>query len=312
MIGQRMRRVDRVESRTVAARAAVSRLPGRARTRLAIVAISVAAAVVVAGQRRVACGPAAGTWLDSAGGDTAAAATGGGQAERGAAGRLRVGTFNIHGGKGIDGVRDLERTARSLAGLDVAGLNEVHGAWFWQRADQAELLGRRLEMDWLFAPTEQRWFHYRFGNGLLSGLPVAWWQRIPLPREYGKSYRNLLLAQVEKQGVTIQVVVAHIDRSDDRERAAQLRQAGDLFLALAEPAVLMGDMNSDATDAGIRRLLSVEGVRDPVGEKLRGQTPRRIDWILVRGLEWTDAGIVHEGASDHPHVWVELALPAAR
>jgi endonuclease/exonuclease/phosphatase family metal-dependent hydrolase len=81
------------------------------------------------------------------------------------------------------------------------------------------------------------------------------------------------------------------------------------FLALPEPAVLLGDLNSDANDPLIRGLLSTPGVCDAVGPKPGPNRAERIDWIIARGLRPVDAGIRDNGASDHPLVWAELELP---
>lgn len=275
----------------------LSRPHGRRRIWLWLTVL--AALVLLLADRRVACGPASGGLLEGA-------------IVRSAGEHLRVGTFNIHGGKGLDGRRDLERTASCLEGLDLIALNEVHGPLFWQQEDQAELLGRRLGMQWLFAPTELRWFHYRFGNGVLTDLPVQSWQRIPLPRRHGRSYRNLVLLTTRFQGVALRALVTHIDRSDDRERADHLRAASELFLALDEPAILLGDLNTSADDPIIAQLLATPGVGDPIALSLGSTAPRRIDWILVRGLETVAAGIDDRGASDHHHIWAELRLPGDR
>jgi endonuclease/exonuclease/phosphatase family metal-dependent hydrolase len=221
---------------------------------------------------------------------------------------LRIGTFNIHGGRGTDGELDLDRIAATLRGLDFAGLNEVRGEVISD--DQAATLGQSLGMPWQFAPTEERWLRSQFGNAFLSNLPVGSWQRVPIARRYGKSFRNAVLVRAEHAGKPVNIVVTHIDRSDDREREEQLRTVGDLFLSLATPAILLGDLNTDADESALRRLLETDGVRDPLRDKLGDDAPRRIDWILVRGLETVDAGLVNNGASDHPHVWAELAWPA--
>ncbi len=278
-------------------RAKIARSPLRRRTRLLWIIVPAIVAIAVAvGSQRVPCGGASGTGLRPA-----AVAT------KKMPATLRVATFNIHGGKGTDRVRDLNRTADCLRSFHLIGLNEVHGACLGRSENQAQSLGRALEMDWLFAPTEQRWWHYRFGNGLLSSLPVEHWQRIPLERVHGKSFRNLLVSNIELDGRTVHVVITHIDRSDDRERVEQLRTVAELFLSLAEPAILMGDMNSSAEEPLIRRLLQSPGVRDPVADVLGDQAPPRIDWILTRGLRTVDAGIIETAASDHPCVWAELA-----
>lgn len=222
---------------------------------------------------------------------------------------LRIGTFNIHGAKGLDRQRDLGRIAGELHGMDFVGLNEIHGPFLLERHNQAQLLAGELGKSWLFAPAERRWWHWDYGNGALTSLPVDYWQRIPLPRAYGKGFRNLVLVRTRIGNGPLHVVLTHIDRSDDRERFAQLRFAADLFLALAPPAVLMGDMNSDASDPPMRRLLETPGVVDTMTAVHGDNVPRRIDWILVRGLNVRAAGINDPGPSDHPAVWAEVELP---
>ncbi len=221
---------------------------------------------------------------------------------------IRVGSFNIHGGEGRDGRLDLQRTAACLQGLDLVALNEVYGRFYWESAGQAELLARKLSMPWLFVPAEYRWGHNHFGNGMLCSLPIRSWERIPLPRRYGHSCRNLLLLAAAYRGKTLHVVATHLDRSDDRERSNQFHTVADLFLALAEPAILLGDLNTAGDDALLSELLSQPGVRDPVAEILGDKAPRRIDWLLTRGLDTVDAGLLDNDASDHPCVWAELKL----
>ena len=225
---------------------------------------------------------------------------------------FRVGTFNIHGCKGADGRRDVDRVARCLEGLDFVALNEVHGPWFWQSGDQSAELGRRMGLAWQFAPGTRSWYHYEFGNGFLSGLPVVSWKRIPLEHAADRGYRNAVRVDLRHAGQTIHAVLSHVTRHDDASRERQLRQVIDLFLSLPEPAVLLGDMNSTAEDARIRDLLAVRGVSDPVGDKLGAKSAGRIDWIFTRGLRTVDAGMRDDGASDHPMVWAELVAPEVK
>jgi endonuclease/exonuclease/phosphatase family metal-dependent hydrolase len=253
--------------------------------------------VIWSGTERVPEGPAAGTTFQGESFPSPEATN-----------RIRLATFNIHGGKGLDGVRDLDRIAVELHGMDLVGLNEVHGGEFGEPIDQAEQLGRQLGVSWLFAPTEHRWWRNQFGNGVLTSLKIASWQRVPLPRQYGKSFRNLVLLRLDHATGPINVVVTHLDRSDDRDRTAQLNAAASLFLSLAEPAVLMGDMNTTADDPHLARILKTPGVHDPLAEIMGSSAEKRIDWILVRGCRSIDAGLVNSGASDHPMVWAELEI----
>jgi len=260
--------------------------------------IAVLLSVAWFGPRRADLGPAAGSHLHGESMLT------GEVSEK----RFRVATFNIHRGKGTDDRFDLQRTAKTLEtiGAQLVCLNEVSGGGIWKSENQAERLGELLKQAWLFTPAEQRWWHVRFGNALLSSMPVVGWQQIPLVRGPGKSPRNAVLTIATHQGRRINVLLTHIDRSDDRARAAQLRTVAELFLSLEEPAILMGDMNSRRTDPEIKRLLKHPGVKDPFEQKYGSQTPPSIDWILVRGLKCLDAGMVDRGASDHPMLWAEL------
>jgi endonuclease/exonuclease/phosphatase family metal-dependent hydrolase len=219
---------------------------------------------------------------------------------------LRVASFNIHSGRNAAGEFNLNRIAELLGGYDLVGLNEVRGAYQWQHGDQAEQLGRKLDMPWLFAPTTRRWLRDDFGNGALCSLPIVEWQRIPLAGTRGKGHRNYLHCTLDHQGQSIAVLVTHLDRVQDR--AAQLTSVIDAFLALPAPAIMMGDLNTLADDPQLVRLLSRDDVHDAVAEGLGRQPPQRIDWIFTRGLRGVASGVERNGASDHPLVWAELEL----
>jgi endonuclease/exonuclease/phosphatase family metal-dependent hydrolase len=259
-----------------------------------VIVLAAGGCVLWDGCRGTGTGPAMGTELS-------------GPAPTGEHGReLRIGTFNIHGGIGQSGVRDLDLTANCLRDLDLAGVNEVHGLSLTERRGQAELLGEKLGVAWLFAPTETRWWQPNFGNAALTRLPITYWERLPLPHTRGRGFRNMTLLMVPFDGKTLHVLITHVDRGQDRPM--QLRAVCELFLALAEPAVLMGDLNTDADDPQIRSLLASPGVVDAVGQVLGEKAPRRIDWIFARGLKCLDAGLVDRKASDHPMAWARLEI----
>jgi endonuclease/exonuclease/phosphatase family metal-dependent hydrolase len=222
------------------------------------------------------------------------------------ANRIRLGTYNIHSSRGLDGKIDIERIAANLRGLDFVGLNEVRGRGWLGQSDQAEQLGRRLEADWLFAPTEWRWWHDDFGNGVISRLKVRSWQRIPLPHRNSRSCRNAVLVAADVGGRPLNLLVAHVERDDPQAAVSQLQAVVDLFLSLQPPAVLLGDMNAVRGEPQLRRLLATPGVADPLATLPHPDL--RIDWIVTRGLETTDRGFEPRGPSDHPHFWVECRL----
>lgn len=227
---------------------------------------------------------------------------------------LRVGTFNIHGGRGRDRQFNLSRTAAVLsAPLDVIGLNEVRGAWDQSPgSDQAAQLGRLLEMRSIYLPTERRWWHDHFGNGLLTRLPLTQIQRFPLVCTRGKAYRCATLAQFELQAQTVQLLSVHVDSQSDREH--QLRTMISLFLGLQAPAILIGDLNSPPDDPQMVELLARPEVINPLKDAPPDQRGRQhIDWILARGFKSHSGQLIENEASDHPAAIAELELlkPAA-
>lgn len=222
--------------------------------------------------------------------------------------QCRVATYNIHRGKGTDGIRDLARTAGVLEGIDLVALNEVGGPAFIGQPDQAEQLGRLLGIGWLFAPNQRRWHMDHFGNGLLCRLAVGLWLHEPLEYhpEKSRSHRNLLKAEIELAEQPVTVLVTHLDRG--AIRPTQLQFVLQAFAA-HEPAILLGDLNTTEADPILSTFLSdtnnVDAVAVALGEE---DPPHRIDWILTRGLEVLNGGIVPAGVSDHPCYWVDVMI----
>jgi endonuclease/exonuclease/phosphatase family metal-dependent hydrolase len=135
---------------------------------------------------------------------------------------------------------------------------------------------------------------------MLCSLEVKNWIRIPLPGRAKKGLRNMLLASVDFGGRNVQVLITHVDRFTDRKN--QLRIIIAMFLSLNEPAILMGDLNSNADDEQLRALLATKGVRDVTNGH------GGVDWIITRGLRTIRAGIHETDASDHPMIWAQLRL----
>jgi endonuclease/exonuclease/phosphatase family metal-dependent hydrolase len=220
---------------------------------------------------------------------------------------FRVGTFNMHSGVGEDERFDLSRTIESLRGMDLCGLNEVRGRLFGEPRNQAQELAQATACAWLFIPSERRFWHDDFGNGVLTRLPIAHWVRTPLPTEpHHGGFRSAAVLRTEFGSQSVQVLVTHIDR--DTDQANQIRFVTRLYDSLQPPAMLLGDLNANSDNPQVETLLNLPGVHDCISEATQ-QKRGRIDWILARGLKTVSGGQVANGASDHPCYWVEVALP---
>lgn len=211
---------------------------------------------------------------------------------------VKIGVFNIHGCKGNDGVRDLQRVAACLHGLDFVSLHEVRGGY---GSNQAYELGRLSDRAALFAPTEWRWGRNDFGNGLLTNVALQGIHQIPLAMTK-HTYRNALLTSFQFGAQIVQVLIVHIDLMQDRQR--QTVAITNLFSSLKSPAILMGDLNVNADDSHIRKLLAQPGVHNAFAN-----TPGHSrDWIITKGLTTVSATVDHNNASDHPLIYAELML----
>ena len=222
--------------------------------------------------------------------------------------RFRIGSFNIRGGKNRANDFDISRTISALQRhqLDVVGLSEVHGYAWGEFPNQAVELGAALNRSAVFVPTERRYWHDHFGNGLLTNVELGAIHWIPLPGTQGKKFRNAVLTNFQVGDTTVNFLTVHLDRVKDRPH--QLQQILTLFNSLSKPAILVGDLNTTADDPQLADLLAREDVHDAVAEGLGDPVARRIDWILTRGLKTVDVDCIDEGASDHPLVWAELEV----
>jgi endonuclease/exonuclease/phosphatase family metal-dependent hydrolase len=220
---------------------------------------------------------------------------------------LRLGTFNIDGGQGLDEQVDLARTAKCLQRLDVIGLQEVHG-FSGDPPNQAVPLGGLLHLPYLYVPAERRWGHESFGNAFFTDLTVHAWHRVPIRSAMFHAKRTYLLADLDWRGKPLHVITTHVDFKANGDE--QLAAVVSAFLAQPVPAVLMGDLNHPANSPQIQQLLATPGVEEAVGRVL-DPVKGRVDWIFLRGLHTVDAGSVDLKASDHPAYWAAVELAGA-
>jgi endonuclease/exonuclease/phosphatase family metal-dependent hydrolase len=224
-----------------------------------------------------------------------------------ASGTTTIATYNICGGRGLDGIRDIDRAADVLAPFDIVGVQELFAADWRGNPSHLEQIARSNDSGWLFAPTRSRWFREYRGNGLLSRFPVDKWYREPLIDQSGHSYRNLLTARVRIGDDHLSVLVTHLHTREGRD--LQLRRVMERFMEYS-PAVLLGDLNTKRDDPLLANILSDPTVTDAIGLVLgERDPPDRVDWILTRGVTISEGDMIEVGVSDHPcfHISINFA-----
>ncbi len=232
--------------------------------------------------------------------------------------RLRVLSYNIHHGEGIDGRVDLERIAGAIvsARADLVALQEVdcevsRSGSIDQPAELARLTGMHVAFGGNIELQGGR-----YGNAVLSRHPIMEHENHLLPRFDDGEQRGVLVAKTKIPGVgeTLLFLATHFDhRSGDGERVASARAINKLIPG-DQIALLAGDLNDDAASATLSLL---ETVWSRTNHDLIATVPvdhptRQIDFVLYRpGDRWrvVKTRTLEEAvASDHRAILAELSL----
>ena len=162
---------------------------------------------------------------------------------------IRVVTYNIHHGEGTDGKFDLERIAQAINAEkpDLVGLNEVdQGTRRTKGVDIPAELARLTGMTAVF----EKNIDYdggKYGNAVLSRLPIVRHENHKLPSDYEGEQRGFLEVEVgDKDGETLLFVCTHLDyRPNDHERMASVATIEKLMAERAgKDVILVGDLNA--------------------------------------------------------------------
>ncbi len=246
----------------------------------------------------------------------------------GDASKMRVATYNIHGGYSLYFDYSLAEMADTIweSGADVVLLQEVDGGRLVSYGvDQALWLARRLGMQARFFPT----------NESLQGLAVL--SRLPITLETGR----LLTSQGMQTGVqriqvrpdegVLDIYNTWLGLLYAREASVLELQEQDQWLQLQEVlaqigndhpggvvgrVILGGTFNNTPDSALYNRLVEV-GFSDPfdglaadrAATLLRGQAIQlRFDYLWLRNVVPTGRAVLTNDASDHRLAVVEIDL----
>ncbi|PLS14658.1 endonuclease [Bacillus sp. M6-12] len=241
---------------------------------------------------------------------------------------IKVMSFNIHQGRGIDKKLDLQRIAEVIkySQADIIGLNEVD-RFFSARSrfeDQALYLANELEMNYVYGPavtidTPAENNPRQFGNAILTRFQIVKSENHPfdfLPKVVEDRALLEVTVKAGKQEVT--AFTTHLSLTPFLHQ----RQATFIVNAVKKskgPSFVMGDWNmtpysiawrkvtKSLKDAWLETNLSLRG-----GNTFPSARPfRRLDYIFTgKELEPVDCRIINSDiqASDHLPVLATLQI----
>jgi endonuclease/exonuclease/phosphatase family metal-dependent hydrolase len=255
---------------------------------------------------------------------TAAAANPGHPADR--PGRpLKVLTYNIHHGAGIDGVLDLERIAQVVekSGAEVVGLQEVDNHWSERSnwVNQPAWFAQRLKMHYAYAanldlpplnPGEPR---RQYGTAVLSKYPIKGFENTLLPKYPTGEQRGLAVASINVRGVNLRFANTHLTSNSNAERLEQSKKVVELLAGSKTPTILVGDLNARPTAPEITTLTAVwqdtwTEVGVGPGDTIEADNPTaRIDYLLHSAtVKPSSAEVITTNGSDHLPVTAAFVL----
>ena len=239
--------------------------------------------------------------------------------------RLRVATFNIHGGIRGDDRYDLAGIADEIRtwDADVVLLQEVHR--FRARSgmdDQPAVLAGLLGMHSAFGrnvtygPERRGAPRREYGTAILSKRPIVDWSNQLLPNRPGMQQRGLLRATIRLRGHDVDVYSTHLQHDSADMRLEQSLAIREVLAGTSTPFVIGGDFNATSWSPVMRALRDVatdtwSEIGTDLGLTAPQRVPRiRIDYLLHGAGGWIpeQAQVVRSGVSDHRAVIADYAL----
>jgi endonuclease/exonuclease/phosphatase family metal-dependent hydrolase len=233
---------------------------------------------------------------------------------------IRVMTYNIHVGVGMDKKLDLARIANVIKHEhpDLVGLQEVdRGVERTQRIDEIAELARLTRMDYAFA-FNLKYQGGQYGVAILSRYPIRATDHRLYKNTREAERRGFIRAEVNIDGRTINFVTTHLDYQYEDGRVFETQQLLSGLKDVAGPLVVVGDFN-DIPTGGAYQLMKnqfgdawMETRANDSGFSYPADKPsKRIDYIWFRRTDslrpkrtWT----VETLASDHVPVVADLEI----
>jgi len=233
---------------------------------------------------------------------------------------LRVMSYNIHHGEGLDRRLDLERIAKLITDqrADIVGLQEVDRGC--ERTQKRDLPAELAQLTGMAVHFEKN-IPYQggeYGNAVLTRFPIKHARNTHYQMLRPGEQRGVLQLVLDVRGRDVLFLNTHIDyRPDDSERVLNVDELKAIVTAAgAMPVIMVGDFNATPESRTITKIKafmtdSWERVGQGDGFTIPVRKPaKRIDyiWIAPGSIEARSIEVLFSEASDHLPVIAELGL----
>jgi endonuclease/exonuclease/phosphatase family metal-dependent hydrolase len=233
---------------------------------------------------------------------------------------LRVMSYNIHHGEGVDGKVDLERIAKLIveARADVVALQEVDRGT--ERTQKRDLPAELAKLTGLIVRFDKNIAHQGgdYGNAVLTKFPLKSAKNTHLKMAGPGEQRGIQQLLLDVRGREVLFLNTHLDhRRDEAERLLSAAQVSEIVAGAGKlPVIFCGDFNAtpeSQTSARLQEFLTdtwaVVG-RGPGFTIPVAKPAKRIDyvWISREFIEPLTMEVLRSNASDHLPVVAELRL----
>jgi endonuclease/exonuclease/phosphatase family metal-dependent hydrolase len=233
---------------------------------------------------------------------------------------LRVMTYNIHVGVGMDKKFDLQRIAEVIKDQhpDMVGLQEVdRGVKRTEGRDEIAELAKLTSMNYAFAHNLD-YQGGQYGVAILSRFPISTIDHRKYENKREAERRGMIAVEANVGGKTINFVTTHLDYQYEDGRVFETEQLLEFLSAKKSPLIVVGDFNEEPTgnayklmltrfeDAWLRAHARSEGLSYPADKPVK-----RIDYVFTRQqdhIRAKKAWIVSTLASDHLPLVADLEI----
>jgi endonuclease/exonuclease/phosphatase family metal-dependent hydrolase len=244
----------------------------------------------------------------------------GGGASTAAKKTLRVMTYNIHVGVGMDKKLDLQRIADVInrEQPDLVGLQEVdRGVKRTEGKDEIAELAGMTRMHFAFAPNLD-YQGGKYGVAILSRVPLRATVHTMFENKREAERRGMLMVEVNVDGKPLTFVTSHLDYQFEDGRLFETEQLLKALQDVKGPLIVVADLN-DIPQGSAYKLMDtlfddawiVSGAKGDGFSYPADKPVKRIDHIFYRPANLVrakKAWVVQTLASDHIPVVAEVEI----